>query len=440
MSASRIPAEAVRTAGSNPVITSIFTADPSAHAWEDGRLYIYASHDMDPARGCDLMDRYHVFSTDDMVNWLDEGEILRSDDVRWGRPEGGFMWAPDCAYRDGTYYFYYPHPSDSNWNDSWKIGVATSKEPAQGFVDQGYIEGLGGFAMIDPCVFVDDDGKAYMYYGGGGQCAGGELADDMMSMRGEVLPMEGIEDFHEAAWVFKRNGLYYLTYADNLEGNNRMRYGTSDKPLGPWTYRGVFLEPTGCSTTHGSVAEYKGKWYLFYHNQAISGEGNLRSVCIDEIRFREDGSIVTVEQSAAGLLPVGEPLVPHPAPDRYYVGGCETDGGAYATTSGHGVPYVAGLDAEGACITFGGVDGASGGRATVYVHYATAEPLAKLRLLANGEDHSLLNLLSTGGAEQFDGVASLTIRLKPGRSNEISLIGGRGAAHVDYLIVVPFGE
>src|SRR5690606_31655207 len=128
----------------------------------------------------------------------------------------------DCAYKNGTYYFYYPHPSDSKWNDSWKIGVATSTEPAQGFVDRGYIEGLGGFAMIDPCVFVDDDGRAYMYYGGGSQCAGGELADDMMSIKGEMVPMEGIEDFHEAAWVFKRNGLYYLTYADNLPGNNRM--------------------------------------------------------------------------------------------------------------------------------------------------------------------------------------------------------------------------
>nr|WP_218834979.1 family 43 glycosylhydrolase [Paenibacillus sp. E222] len=105
-----------KTTSMNPAITSIYTADPSAHVWNDGKIYIYASHDMDPARGCDLMDRYHVFSSEDMVHWLDEGEILRSDDVSWGRPEGGFMWAPDCAYKNGTYYFYYPHPSDSNWN------------------------------------------------------------------------------------------------------------------------------------------------------------------------------------------------------------------------------------------------------------------------------------------------------------------------------------
>ena len=117
----------------NPFITSIYTADPSAHVWADGRLYVYPSRDIDPPRGCDLMDRYHVFSTEDMVNWRDEGEILRASQVPWGRPEGGFMWAPDCAYKDGTYYYYFPHPSDTRWNDSWKIGVATSKKPASDF-------------------------------------------------------------------------------------------------------------------------------------------------------------------------------------------------------------------------------------------------------------------------------------------------------------------
>ena len=89
----------------NPFITDLYLADPSAHVWEDGRLYVYPSHDIDPPRGCDLMDGYHVFSTTDMVNWTDHGEILHSRDVEWGREEGGFMWAPDCAYMDGKYYY-----------------------------------------------------------------------------------------------------------------------------------------------------------------------------------------------------------------------------------------------------------------------------------------------------------------------------------------------
>ena len=90
----------------NPFIKDIYTADPSAHVWADGRLYVYPSHDVAPPRGCDLMDKYHVYSTDDMVHWKDHGQILESDQVSWGRPEGGFMWAPDCAYKNGTYYFY----------------------------------------------------------------------------------------------------------------------------------------------------------------------------------------------------------------------------------------------------------------------------------------------------------------------------------------------
>src|ERR1700709_2657466 len=92
----------------NPFVTKLYTADPSAHVWADGRLYVYPSHDVDPPRGCDLMDQYHVFSTDNMVNWKDHGEILRASQVPWGRKEGGFMWAPDCIYKNGTYYFYFP--------------------------------------------------------------------------------------------------------------------------------------------------------------------------------------------------------------------------------------------------------------------------------------------------------------------------------------------
>ena len=178
----------------NPFIRHIYTADPSAHVWADGRLYVYASHDIDPPRGCDLMDQYHVFSTDDMVHWTDHGEILRASQVPWGRKEGGFMWAPDCAYKDGTYYFYFPHPSGTYTNDSWKIGVATSKEPAANFTVQGYIEGLD--PIIDPCVFVDDDGQAYLYQGGGGTCKGGRLKDNMMEIDGTMQAMEGLVDFH----------------------------------------------------------------------------------------------------------------------------------------------------------------------------------------------------------------------------------------------------
>lgn len=286
----------------NPFITHMYTADPSAHVWEDGRLYVYASHDVDPPRGCDLMDRYHVFSTDDMKNWTDHGEILNSSQVPWGRPEGGFMWAPDCAYKNGKYYFYFPHPSGSDWNNTWQIGIAVSDKPASDFkVLPQPMQGLGDtFAMIDPCVFVDEDGQAYFYFGGGGRCKGAPLKENMTELADTLRLMEGLQDFHEAAWVHKYNGKYYLTYADNHvendRGANRLHFATSDNPLGPWTYGGIYLQPTGCDTSHGSVCEYKGQWYAFYHNQKLSNQGNLRSICVDRLYYDKDGNILEVEQ------------------------------------------------------------------------------------------------------------------------------------------------
>jgi beta-xylosidase len=432
-----IQVERQKTTSMNPVITSIYTADPSAHVWNDGKIYIYASHDMDPARGCDLMDRYHVFSSEDMVNWVDEGEILSTDDVSWGRPEGGFMWAPDCAYKNGTYYFYYPHPSGSNWNDTWKIGVATSKEPASGFIDQGYISGLGGFALIDPCVLVDDDDSAYMYYGGGSVCLAGELNEDMMSLKDGMQEMEGLDDFHEAAWVFKRKGLYYLTYSDNLDGNNRMRYATSENPLGPWTYRGIYLEPTGCSTTHGSVVEFKGQWYQFYHNQDISGEGNLRSVCIDYLNFNDDGTIKTVVQTKEGVSSVGPAPVPNPNLKHYLAEEGTVFGGAKIRKLDSGQSVVTHLQAEGSYVLFEHVDGGEGGRASVEIHYATEERLAKLHLTVNDKDYSLLNALSTGGSFEFSGVTNISVQLQPGTNNTLTISGGHGEISLERITVSP---
>lgn len=286
---------AAQTPVGDPFVKDIYTADPSAHVWKDGRLYVYPSHDVAPARGCDLMDKYHVYSTDDMVHWKDHGEILNSSQVEWGRPEGGFMWAPDCAYKNGTYYFYFPHPSGTDWNHTWKIGVATSKSPASGFKSQGYIKGLE--SMIDPCVFIDDDGQAYFYYGGGGTCKGGKLKDNMMEIDGEMKKMEGLEDFHEASWVHKRNGIYYLSYSDNhdVKGkHNQMRYATSNSPLGPWVSKGVYMDPTDSYTNHGSIVQFKGQWYAFYHNSSLSHNDWLRSICVDKLYYNADGTIKKV--------------------------------------------------------------------------------------------------------------------------------------------------
>jgi beta-xylosidase len=305
--------------GPNPFITSMYTADPSAHVWEDGRLYVYASHDIYPAFGCDMMDQYHVFSTDDMVNWTDHGQILEAADVTWDVPiimnkdtgrEGKFMWAPDCAYKDGKYYFYFPHPSGPTWNDTWKVGIAVSDSPASGFVcHETWLGGLPDEGEIDPSVFVDDDGQAYFYYGGGGECFGAKMNENMLEIEGELKPMEGLEDFHEAAWIHKKDGVYYLSYSDNHDspayGDNRLRYATSDSPMGPWTSRGIYMDPTDSYTNHGSIVEFKGEWYAFYHSSVLSKRNGeepsdwLRSACVDKLYYNADGTIQKVVQTGA---------------------------------------------------------------------------------------------------------------------------------------------
>lgn len=284
---------------SNPFIRHIYTADPSAHVY-DGRLYVYASHDIDPPRGCDLMDKYHIFSTDDMVNWTDHGEIFGAADVPWGRPEGGFMWAPDCVYANGHYYYYFPHPSESNWGSSFHIGVAESDNPAGGFkIRKNYIKNVP--PHIDPCVFIDDDGQAYLFVGGSGKCYGGRLKKNMVELDGEMTLMQGLVDFHEGTWVHKYNGKYYLSYPDNHmdeQGRqyNRLHYAMSDSPLGPWEHKGIYLDRTDCDTSHGSIVEFKGQWYAFYHGCQISQMGNLRSICVDKLYYNPDGTIQPVIQ------------------------------------------------------------------------------------------------------------------------------------------------
>lgn len=342
------------------------------------------------------------------------------------------MWAPDCAFRNGTYYFYYPHPSDTAWNDSWKIGVATSTQPASGFHDIGYIKGLDGFAMIDPAVFMDGD-TAYIYFGGGGHCKGTKLKSNMMELDGPLQDMTGLIDFHEAAWVFKRKGIYYLTYADNHPEHNEMRYAISTNALGPWTYKGVYLKGTDCDTTHGSVVEYKGQWYQFYHNCSISGQGNLRSMCVDKLNFNDDGTIQTLVQTKTGPA-----LAENPGTVKFEAASAVMANGAQLedASSAEGGKSVHGLHLQNAYLQFNQVGCGQGGRASVTIHYATPEK-ARLKLFVNGEDYSFINVASTGGWDNYSGVAFLTVPLRAGNTNSIRLLGGNGGVNVDYITLTP---
>lgn len=287
---------------SNPIVSHMFTADPSAHVWDDGRLYVYPSTDNAPTKGYKTMDGYHVFSTDDMITWKDHGEILHSSQVEWGRKEGGFMWAPDCAYKNGIYYYYFPHPSGTNFKKTWKIGVATSTKPASDFKVQGYIEGLE--SLIDPCVFIDDDGQAYLYHGGPNIAHAYKLKENMTEIDGERHIITGLDGFREGLFIFKRNNLYYAIYPDDFPKYNKMRYAISNNPFGPFECKGVFLGSTDVITMHGSAVEYKNQWYVFYHNGSLSGGiAPNRSICFEPIYFNEDGTIDMVTQTLGVQLP-----------------------------------------------------------------------------------------------------------------------------------------
>ena len=288
-----------------------YTADASARVWNiDGKdiLFVYASHDMEQSDGCDRMDRYHVFSTEDMENWTDYGEIFNADDVPWHtgiiRNNVKFMWAPDCVYKNGKYYYYFPHISENSndgaghWGNNWQTGIAVSDYPASNFtILPEWLKGLnnGSQNQIDPCVFIDDDGQAYFYNGGGGRCFGGKLKDNMIEIDGDMQEMKGLANFHEGTWVHKYNGKYYLSHpASSGSTGDHLRYAISDNPLGPWTDKGVYVYATGCGTNHGSIVEFKGQWYAFYHSEYVSNFGALRSVHVDKLYYNPDGSIKIV--------------------------------------------------------------------------------------------------------------------------------------------------
>lgn len=355
------------------------------------------------------------------------------------------MWAPDCAYANGKYYFYFPHPSDpsdTNWNNTWKIGVAVSLSPARDFTSlTNYIQGVGGFSMIDPDVFMDTDGQAYLFYGGGGNCAMAKLNPDMISISAPPQAVTNLHDFHEGTWVFKRNNLYYLTYADNNPNNNELEYAVATNVMGPWTSKGVYLTSTGCSTSQGSVVQYHGQWYQFYHNQAISGNGTLRCICVDALNFDTNGDILPVVQTTNGPPLNGVPSGPSTNTTIYSV----TNG-----VLGNGAIFAKDSAAwDGWCVQnlhistndffeLTGVDGGPNeGLVSMNIHFAVQGTGSKLRLNVNGQDYSYINTLNTGGWSQFTGNAYLTIPLGPGPTNVILFTGGNGGVNLDYVAFTP---
>lgn len=314
---------------SEPLVKHIYTADPSAHFFQD-RIYIYPSHDIEVGipfndNGDHFgMEDYHVFSiTQEGGEVIDHGVALHVNDVAWADKQ---MWAPDAAEKNGHYYFYFPA---KDHNGLFKIGVAVGDTPHGPFTAQP--KAIKGSYSIDPAVF-NDDGAYYLYWGGiwGGQLQKyrknvydptyeepvsdepalapivARLTDDMLELDEEpreilildesgnpILAGDNERRFFEAAWVYKHDGRYYFTYSTG--DTHLICYAIGDNPYGPFTYRGKILTPVLGWTSHHSICKAWGQWYLFYHDSILSkGVTHLRSMKMARLQHLHDGSIKTI--------------------------------------------------------------------------------------------------------------------------------------------------
>ena len=317
---------------SQPLVSSIYTADPSAHVF-GGKIYIYPSHDVatqipDDDLGSEYaMHDYRVLQMGEIRGPVTVGPVaLDIKDVPWASKQA---WAPDAAYRNGIYYLYFPARDKQG---KFRIGVATSKNPMGSF--QAEPEPIPGSFSIDPAVFADVDGQSYMYFGGiwGGQLENwttghfdaasttdlhqdnkpalmpkvakltadmkhfAEAPHDAVIVDDQGQPLLGGDHnrrFFEASWMFQRKGLYYFTYSTG--DTHFLAYATGKSPEGPFQYRGHFLLPVQGWTTHHSILEWRGKWWLFYADAELSNKNHLRNVKVTELYFNADGSIQPVD-------------------------------------------------------------------------------------------------------------------------------------------------
>ncbi len=313
-----------------PLITSIFTADPSAHVF-DGKIYIYPSHDVvhdvpdDDDGEQYIMKDYHVLSMDDLDSeCIDNGLALSQDDVPWVSRQ---MWAPDAIYKNGKYYLIFPAKDK---NGIFRLGVAESASPVGPFKPQD--DFIQKSYSIDPAVFIDDDGRTYCYYGGlwGGQLemwqtgsfnpdekrpSGddpaigpmfAEFSDDMTEFVSEPkhllitdendIPLKAKDEdkrYFEGPWLHKYKGKYYLSYSTG--STHYLCYAESDRPDGPFRYKGRIMEPVLGWTTHHSILEIDGEWYIFYHDCELSG-GITHERCVKytKLNIDPDGNIETI--------------------------------------------------------------------------------------------------------------------------------------------------
>jgi hypothetical protein len=276
----------------NPVVQTKFTADPAPMVYKD-TVYLFTSHDEDDATGFKMLN-WMCYTTTDMVNWTDRGIVAGLSTFPWA-VQNNDAWAPQCVERDGKFYLYVPISARGNPKNVIAVAVADNPlGPYKDALGKPLIDKGNGY--IDPTAFIDDDGQAYLYWGNPNAWYV-KLNKDMISYSGDIVKAEGKpRNYQEGPWFYKRNGHYYLAYASTCcpEG---IGYAMSDKPTGPWEFKGNIMDGTKLSDgNHPGIIDYKGKSYVFGFNYKLNWEiapnkRERRSVCVAEMTYNPDGTI-----------------------------------------------------------------------------------------------------------------------------------------------------
>lgn len=319
----------------NPIVQTNYTADPAPMVYND-TCYLYTSHDEDTiVNNFFTMNEWKCYSSKDMVNWTDHGTPLAYTDFSWAK---GDAWAGQCIPRNGKFYYYVPMTAKSGGTS---IGVAVSDSPTGPFKDAiGKPLIAPGYGNIDPTVFIDDNGQAYLYWGNP-SLKYVKLNEDMVSYSGSIVTVplttasfgtrsktDRETSYEEGPWFYKRGSLYYMVFAGGPISEH-IAYSTSTSPTGPWTYRGVIMPAQGSSfTNHAGVVDFKGNSYFFYHNGALpDGGGYHRSVAVEKFSYNADGTIPTINMTTTGAPAISNlnPYIKTEAETICFESGVETE-------------------------------------------------------------------------------------------------------------------
>lgn len=291
----------------NPIVTDMYTADPCPLVYED-TLYIFTGHDeQNQTDKFFLMNDWYIFSTTDMYNYTNHGVSLSLNDFSWVEC---CAFASHCIERNGKFFWYISakHKDEATHrHEGFAIGVAVADHPTGPYKDAIgapiICDSTEGTVVldIDPAVFIDDDGQAYLIWGSWGECRMVRLKENMIETEGDIEVVE-LTEFFEAPFIHKYNDTYYLTYASHGYPS-KTSYATSSAITGPWTYKGVInglLEVS--ETNHQGIIEFKDQWYFIYHNaQAPEGGVYRRSVCVDSLKYDESGNILPIERTTTSV-------------------------------------------------------------------------------------------------------------------------------------------